>query len=53
MPKLLVRHPESGDMTFTLSGERITIGRHSDNDIRIAHDTVSKHHAEIICRGGR
>ena len=53
MPKLLVRHPESGDMTFTLSGERITIGRHSDNDIRIAHDTVSKHHAEIICRNGR
>ncbi len=53
MPKLLVRHPESGDMTFTLSGERITIGRHSDNDIRIAHDTVSKHHAEIIFRNGR
>ena len=53
MPKLLVRHPESGDMTFTLSGERSTIGRHSDNDIRIAHDTVSKHHAEIICRDGR
>ena len=53
MPRLLVRHPEMGDQTFTLSGERITIGRHSDNHIRIAYDTVSKHHAELIRRDGR
>ena len=53
MPKILVHHPDKGDQTFTLSGERITIGRLSDNDIRIAHDTVSKHHAELICREGR
>ena len=53
MPKLLVRHPALGEMTFTLNGERTTVGRHTDNDIRIAHDTVSKHHAEIICRDGR
>ena len=53
MPKILVHHPDKGEQTFTLSGERITIGRLSDNDIRIAHDTVSKHHAELICREGR
>jgi predicted component of type VI protein secretion system len=53
MPKLLVKHPERGDLTFTLSGERITIGRHSDNQIQINHGTVSAHHAEIVVRNGR
>ncbi len=53
MPKLLVRHPERGDLTFTLSGERITIGRLSDNQIQINHGTVSAHHAEIVMRHGR
>ena len=53
MPKLLVRHPEQGDLTFTFSGERITIGRHSDNNIQIRHTTVSGHHAEIFTRNGR
>ncbi|MEO6785780.1 MAG: FHA domain-containing protein [Chthoniobacteraceae bacterium] len=53
MPKFIVRHPEQGDLIFTLSGERATIGRHSDNDIQIKHQTISGHHAEIIRRNGR
>ena len=53
MPKLLVRHPEQGDLTFTLSGERISIGRHSENNIQIRHSTVSGHHAELIEHNGR
>ncbi len=52
MPKLLVRHPDEGDLTFTLSGERITVGRHSDNTIQIRHTTVSGHHAELVQVGG-
>ena len=52
MPKFLVRHPEKGDLTFTLSGERISIGRHSDNHIQIAHGTISGYHAELITNNG-
>ena len=53
MPKLLVRHPEMGDLTFTLTGERITVGRHSENHIQIKHGTISGFHAEIIGSNGR
>lgn len=53
MPKLLVRHPEKGDLKFTLSGERIAVGRRADNAIRIDHGTVSGHHAELVIRNGR
>jgi hypothetical protein len=53
MPKLLVRHPEQGDLTFTLSGERITLGRHSDNQIQIRHATISGHHVEFVSVNGR
>lgn len=53
MPKLLVRHPESGDVTFTLSGERVTVGRRADNTIQIDYRTVSSRHAELIAVNGR
>lgn len=53
MPKLLVRHPEQGDLTFTLSGERITIGRRAENKIQIHHSTVSAFHAELTAHNGR
>jgi len=53
MPKLLVRHPEKGDLNFTISGERIAVGRRADNSIRIDHSTVSGHHAELVMRNGR
>jgi CheY-like chemotaxis protein len=52
MPTLLVRHPEQGDLTFALSGTRITVGRHSDNTIQIRHTTVSAHHAELVEQDG-
>ena len=52
MPKLLVRHPEQGDLIFTVSGERITIGRHSDNQIQIRHGTISGYHAELVSHNG-
>ncbi len=52
MPKLLVRHPEQGDLTFTLSGDRITIGRRADNKIQINHTTVSGFHAELTLHNG-
>ena len=53
MPKLLVRHPEMGDLIFTLAGERITVGRHSENHIQIKHGTISGFHAEFISQNGR
>ena len=53
MPKLLVRHPEQGDLPFTLTGGRITLGRRADNTVRIEHPTVSGHHAELVSRNGR
>lgn len=52
MPKLLVRHPEKGDLTFTLTGERITIGRRAENGIQINHTTVSAYHAELTIFNG-
>lgn len=53
MPKLVVRHPEKGDLTFTLSADRITVGRHSENHIQIKHGTISGFHAELIKNDGR
>ena len=53
MPKLLVRHPEMGDLTFTLTGERITVGRHPENHIQLKHGTISGFHAEFIAHDGR
>ncbi len=52
MPKLLVRHPQLGDVSFTLSGGRITVGRLAENTIQINHGTISAHHAELIASNG-
>ena len=52
MPKLLVKHPQQGDVTFTITGERVTVGRRADNMIQINHGTVSAHHAEFVVRNG-
>ncbi len=52
MPKLLVRHPEMGEMTFSLAGERLSVGRRADNAIQINHSTVSGHHAELVAVNG-
>ena len=52
MPKLVVKHPDKGEISFTLSGERITVGRSEDNKIQINHGTVSGHHAELVASNG-
>ena len=52
MPIFLVRHPDSRERRFTLSGERITVGRRPDNSIQINYPTVSGHHAELLAVNG-
>lgn len=52
MPKLLVKHPEQGEITFKLTGDRITVGRRADNTIQINHGTISGHHAELVSVNG-
>jgi hypothetical protein len=52
MPKLLIKHPEKGDLTFTISGNRISVGRRAENGIQINHGTVSGVHAEIVAVNG-
>jgi class 3 adenylate cyclase len=44
-----------GSDTFALDTDRpkLTIGRDSDNDITIADDIVSRHHAEVVLRGDK
>src|SRR6187401_315861 len=48
MPRLIVRHPVNGEMTFPLNSERVTVGRRADNQIQINHGTISGHHAEFV-----
>ncbi len=48
MPSLRIKIPNSGEMTHHLTGNRVTIGRASDNTIQIPHGSVSGHHAEIV-----
>jgi pSer/pThr/pTyr-binding forkhead associated (FHA) protein len=51
-PRLEVRGPSGGLIqTVPLSGQVFTIGRGSDQDVRIIDHTVSRHHAEIRCEG--
>ncbi len=52
MPKLLVKHPQQGEVTFAIIGERITVGRRADNAIQINYGTVSAHHAEFVAVNG-
>jgi adenylate cyclase len=44
-----------GPQGFVLGVDRpkLTIGRDDDNDIAIAHDVVSRHHAQVVLRGDR
>jgi CheY-like chemotaxis protein len=52
MPKLLIKHPEKGDLSFTLSGSRVSVGRRAENSIQINHGTVSGAHAELVAVNG-
>jgi pSer/pThr/pTyr-binding forkhead associated (FHA) protein len=48
MAKLIITDGELGVREFPLSKERITIGRHADNDICLNDKAVSGRHAVII-----
>lgn len=52
MPTFLVKHPERGDIRFTLSGDRVSVGRRADNMVQINHATISGHHAELVAMNG-
>jgi CheY-like chemotaxis protein len=52
MPTFLVKHPERGELTFKLTGDRVTVGRRADNTVQINHGTISGHHAELVSING-
>jgi pSer/pThr/pTyr-binding forkhead associated (FHA) protein len=48
MAKLIITDAEGGTRDFPLTKERITIGRHPDNDISLNDKAVSGRHAVVI-----
>jgi pSer/pThr/pTyr-binding forkhead associated (FHA) protein len=48
MGKLIITGAEGGSRELQLDRERITIGRHADNDICLNDKAVSGHHAVIV-----
>ena len=48
MGKLIVTNANGETSDFELSKERVTVGRHNDNDICLNDKAVSGHHAVII-----
>ncbi len=52
MPKLSVTHPDGKVQTYELSDDKITVGRHPDNQVCIDDISVSGHHAEIVAKAG-
>ena len=51
MAKLIITSEEMKGRAFELTGEKVSIGRSSDNQISIEHNAVSSHHAELIQKG--
>ena len=45
--QLLCADPNVGSHTFTLDGQRVTIGRRSDNKVRIGDPEMSRRHCEV------
>lgn len=50
-PSLVIRTGGRAGDSFTLEGERFTIGRDTDSDIFLDDVTVSRNHAVIVRRG--
>lgn len=48
MAKIIILHDGQVERQVPLSKERISLGRHSQNDIVLAHPTVSGRHAAIV-----
>ena len=51
-PKLVVSVPGQPPVVYELTGERLRIGRHVENEIVIDNRFVSRYHAELEKRGG-
>lgn len=50
-PSLVIRTGGRAGDSFTLDGERFTIGRDTDSDVFLDDVTVSRNHAVIVRRG--
>jgi len=50
--RLIERGGERGSVAYPLAGDTTTIGRKRDNDIVLAADHVSRHHARVVVDGG-
>ncbi len=50
-PSLIIRTGGRAGDSFTLEGERFTIGRDTDSDVFLDDVTVSRNHAVIVRRG--
>lgn len=50
-PSLVIRTGGRAGDSFTLEGERFTIGRDTDSDVFLDDVTVSRNHAVIVRRG--
>lgn len=51
MAKIQYTTPEGTTGEVELTAERMTLGRSDDNQIVIAHDSVSSHHGEVAIEG--
>lgn len=51
MAKIQYTTPEGTNGEIELTAERMTLGRADDNQIIIAHDSVSSHHGEVAIDG--
>ena len=52
MPTLRIQLPDQSEVTHSLIGDHITIGRRPDNTIQIIDPSISAHHAELIAVDG-
>lgn len=52
MPSLRIKLPDQTEVTYALTGDRITVGRRPDNTIQIIDRSVSAHHAELVLESG-
>lgn len=50
-PSLVIRTGGRAGDSFTLNGERFTVGRDTDSDVFLDDVTVSRNHAVIVRRG--
>ena len=52
MPKLLVMHPDLGEVPYDLTEPVVTLGRLDDNTLQLDHPSISSRHARLTRPGG-